>query len=270
MKKIIVIAFFLLSSCFNDPNYIRHKTVSLAKDSGFVEKIYHNYNFKIFTLQKIKNPKLPIRVYLEGDGKAYINSRLPSINPTPRSYFFVNLMFEDDYPNIIYIARPCQYFKDDSKCDIQYWTINRFSQEIINSVNEVLKNFKDKELELVGYSGGGQIALQLASKDNNKNIINIRTIAGNLDPDEFTNIHQVSKLEFAKLDFNRLSKIPQVHFVGTYDDIVPSSVSSRYIDKLESSNCTKIIEVNMATHYQGWSNWPSLIEQNLPSCRFKQ
>lgn len=262
-KKLILAAIFFVSGCHENFAEIRLKASEISSKSGFGEQIYQTENFKIYTLQKITDPKKPIRVYFEGDGKAFIRKHLVSANPTPTSYFLVKLLQRDDWPNIIYIARPCQYLEDD-KCDPKYWTNARFSNEIIDASNEVLQNFRTQKLELIGYSGGAAIAKHIAVR--NKNVLNFRSIAGNLDHETFTKVHHVLPLDESApdQDLDRLANIPQIHFIGEKDVIIPPNVSQSYLEKLPQKNCVEIFTVKNATHSKGWGErWQELLEMQI-------
>lgn len=267
MRKQIfpILTLIFVFSCSTNHQSITTKTSELAKSQGLEPKIYQTKNFKIFTLQKISDKNKPIRIYLEGDGRAFLNRNLASTNPTPTSYFLINLIKEDDSPNLIYIARPCQYL-DDQSCEQKYWTSDRFSAKIADSVNEVLQNFSTQKLQLIGYSGGGAIAKYLAVK--NKNVTSFRTISGNLDQKKFAEIHRVAVLDeaFIDNDLTKLATIPQIHFVGAEDKIIPPIIAKTYLQKLPQKDCIKIITIEKATHYQGWDKkWQKLLEIE-PTC----
>lgn len=261
--------FFLvfLISCAQNNQKIIEKTNDIFAKQKMLPQIYQTKNFTIFTAQKISDPKQDLRIYLEGDGKAYANDHGPSFDPTPTSYFLPNLIAQDNFANIIYIARPCQYITSQ-KCQEKYWTNARFAPEIIDAIDEILQNFPDKKLQLIGYSGGGAIAQYLAARHNN--ISNIRTIAGNLDHQKFCDIHAVPRLSGSlrsEENFYKLEKIPQIHFVGTKDKVVPPIIAQEYLEKLSQKNCTKIIEVEGAKHSLGWQEkWQGLLAMQ-PQCQ---
>ena len=229
-------------------------------------KIYKTKNFSIFTLKKITDPKKNLRVYIESDGKAFVTKRSPSLNPTPTSYFLINLIGEDDSSNILYVARPCQYqVSNQGFCSTnKYWTTNRFAPEVIQNMNEILANFSDYKIEIIGYSGGGQIAKHLTLL--NKNIINLRTIAGNIDQEEFAKIHNVPQLndDWSEADLSRISKVAQIHFVGDDDEVVPIIIAQKYLQKLTNKNCSKITQVKKVSHLEGWKvRWKELLEEKF-------
>ncbi len=244
---------FLITSCASKCNN-SYKNTCIKTNLDLGKKVYNTKNFPIFTLQKITNPKKPIRIYIEGDGHAYIDKYTPSFDPTP-SDFLLELVDEDNSENIVYIARPCQYI-DSKSCQATYWTDQRFSEKTISSIQEVINNFSEYELELVGYSGGATIVNHL----NSDKIKNIRTIAGNLDLKEFAKIHKISELSEPKVDYDRLAKIPQIHFIGKQDTIVPAGIFNAYKKHLSNSNCSRLVKVKGAGHQSGWdANWENFL-----------
>ncbi len=270
MKFLTIFLFVVIGSCAPNHLKISAKTSKIGLENGFETKTYQTKKFKIFTLQKISPSKSAtrktLRIYFEGDGKAFINRNLASSNPTPTSYFLVNLLLEDPAENIVYIARPCQ-FVDDTNCQEKYWTNARFAKEILDAVDEVVRKFGDFDLELIGYSGGAEIAKYVATK--NKNTLNLRTIAGNLDHKKFCETHKVTPLDQSFDDseiLQNLADIPQIHFIGNDDKIILPIISKSYADKLSKKSCVKIISVDKASHFNGWKNkWSSLL-QTQPSC----
>jgi len=266
MKKNCLLIIFLLTCCAPTRHEITLKTVEIGSAQGLSAKIYPTKNFQIFTLQKITNRTQPLHVYIEGDGRAFINRNLVSSNPTPTSFFLINLIKEDAAKNILYIARPCQYvdLAIDKKCEEKFWTTARFSAQVIDSIDEVLENFAEYKLELIGYSGGGAVAEYIAER--RKNIISFRTIAGNLDHQKFTEIHHVSKLDQSLTNQNlqALAAIPQIHFVGEKDKIIPRIVAESYVEKLPKKNCVKIVNVDEASHFKGWQGkWRDFLQMKI-------
>ncbi len=48
-------------------------------------------------------------VYIEGDGRAYVNRRTPSNDPTPGNPMALRLALADPSLRVLYLGRPCQY-----------------------------------------------------------------------------------------------------------------------------------------------------------------
>jgi hypothetical protein len=268
-KLLFLAALIIAASCVAYPNQIATKTTQIAALQNLSPKIYETKNFKIFTLQKITNPNQPLRIYFEGDGKAFTKKNVASPNPTPTSYFLINLIAQDSHPNIIYIARPCQ-FVEEKKCyrnnPEKYWTSERFSDEVLDSINEVVSEFSNFKLELIGYSGGATVAKYIAAKNQiaNHNIINFRTIAGNISNKKFSELHNVKELESPESDkiiLHQLENIPQIHFIGNDDEITPVALAKSYVDNLSRKDCVKIIHVEGVSHSSGWQNqWAELLK----------
>lgn len=274
MKKLLIFLLVLVTGCSANYKIVADKTSQIAAQRGLTPKIYHTQNFEIYTLQKISNSKENVRIYFEGDGKAFIKRNISSPNPTPTSDFLINLIAEDSSANLVYIARPCQFVKDKKCYGVgaeKYWTDSRFSKEVIDSINEVMMDFKDRNIELIGYSGGANIMKYAAqeSQKNYGNIVNLRSIAGNLDNEKFAQIHNTKadlEVDVDNKFFTKLSQIPQIHFVGGDDKTVPQSIAQSYFDKLPQKNCIKIIELPGVSHSEGWNEiWPGLLENN-PVC----
>ena len=273
-RNLAILIFIILSACIPIRSKIVERTEFKASKQGLVPKIYETEDFKIFTLQKITDPKENLRIYFEGDGKVFIGRNIISPDPTPTSYFLTDLILQDQSPNIVYIARPCQYVEDD-KChqfdSEEYWTSKRFSQQALNSTNAIVDKFSKFKLELVGYSGGAVFAQYVAALNQKQhhNIINIRTIAGNLDINKYSEIHKAKKIESPINNqeiLELLQNIPQVHFVGNEDEIIPQIVANSYLEKLPKKSCIKILEIEKANHEKGWKErWQELLAIN-PIC----
>lgn len=215
-------------------------------------------------------PNKTIRIYIEGDGKAWIRKGRPSFDPTPENRLVHHVMQEDQQIDTAYLGRPCQYMQT-SECRTRIWTFERYSKPIVelmnHSVDQIKKHGHYQKVELVGYSGGATIALLLASQRND--VVSVRTIAGNLDP-AFTNtFHGVSEMPNAMnpLDYKEaLSHIPQIHFYGSDDRIIPEQISRQYLSGMNTSKCITIKPV-AATHHSGWAeHWRELLKIK-PECR---
>ncbi|MBQ8869832.1 MAG: hypothetical protein IJ019_00465 [Alphaproteobacteria bacterium] len=68
--------------------------------------------FTLYSYQKITNTQSLVKLYIEGDGHAFNFHGQPSADPTPKSDFLKNIAFKDTNPNVVYLARPCQYILD--------------------------------------------------------------------------------------------------------------------------------------------------------------
>lgn len=201
-----------------------------------------------------------LRVYIEGDGHAWATSSQPSIDPTPHSSLMLRLAVNDAGP-AAYLARPCQ-FVTSSDCNPGVWTASRFSKTEMDSMNSALSGLKSRfmveSIELVGHSGGGEVALVLAAM--REDVEQVQTLAGNVDPIYWTTLHKLTPLKspITPLQFrDKLRGVPQRHIVGLNDLIVPPAVVEAYRAQLDGA-CVEVVEVN-ATHTDGYDAvWKSL------------
>lgn len=216
--------------------------------------VYQEIKTPYFTLaswQKTSKISDSQRIYIEGDGNAFTSSGIPSSNPTPKGTLLREIAFSDPASEVIYLARPCQFIKDAS-CRKEYWTTGRFAPEVISSYCSALQELSGnkKSLTLIGYSGGAMIAGLAAVKCPALNIRKVITIAGNLDHREWTSFHGdtplVHSLNLA--DFrNDFSRLPQHHFIGEKDDIIPPMLSKKAI-----TDQSTITVISKADHASGW------------------
>jgi dienelactone hydrolase len=223
--------------------------------------------FVLTTYSRVVQPHMPIRIYIEGDGSAWVSVNEPSLDPTPRRPTGLELAASDPAPNVVYIARPCQFTTTSTNrnCGVPYWTGKRFAPEVIDSMNKAVDHFAKRipgqSVELVGFSGGGAVAVMVAA--HRHDVASLRTVAGNLDDEYVNQLHSVSSMPESEnaIDFAReIGTVPQIHFSGAADTVVPPSVGQRFVDAVGSS-CGRLIVVPDVAHNDGWTHiWPTLLE----------
>lgn len=228
-------------------------------------------SFALTRYQRIRAPREPITVYIEGDGYAWMAPDVPSPDPTPLVPVGLALAARDASPNVVYLARPCQYNGlASARCSPRYWTSARFSPEVIEVYDTALTQLKEKTgvhgFNLVGFSGGGAIVLLLASQ--RRDVLSVRTVAGNLDHKQWTGIHEMSPLSEslnAADHAQALAAIPQLHFVGAEDAVMPVTVANAYQHRFHDTRCVHIVTVPGAAHTTGWTEqWPQLLSTQFP------
>lgn len=268
LLSLILITF--ISGCTGTFTTRYRMADALAEKNGFQSKIMKGGRFWLQTYQKITDSKLPYVVYLEGDGFAFKNKFAISDDPTPLRPTVLKLAVSDYRSNVIYVARPCQYVGAGVRdsCDNAYWTRKRLAPEVIDSINEVIKNIaQDHPIDLVGFSSGGGAAVLVASR--NDNVRSIITIAGLLDHKLFTEHHRVLDMigSMNPIDVaNKISNIPQIHLSGGRDTIIRPSIADAFI-KASNSKCIRHEIIPDATHNRGWQKvWGNIIN-NPPTCR---
>ncbi len=239
--------------------------VSLPSPEGFSYREIKTDDFSLASFARVGKKGAPLRIYIEGDGFAWINPRTPSVDPTPVETTVLDLAQKDTYPNVIYLARPCQYVFSRA-CGVYYWTNGRFDPKVVRSekqaISKLMSLYQAKTAELVGYSGGAAVAL-LAAKDMPE-ITRVVTVAGVLDHDAWTKHHGDTPLKGSlnPADYKeKLAKIKQVHYSGGLDKNVPSALTEKFVYALGKGGNADIIIVPNASHNKGWvENWRRLID----------
>ncbi len=241
MRKVFItiIGLCLLSAC-----------ISLKAPADFTERTFQSRTFKLVSWQKITDPTAPYKFYIEGDGYAFNRYGRPSANPTPRHSFLSGLAFNDPSPNVIYLARPCQYTNDDF-CTKRHWTTARFAPEVITALTDEIRHIApQKKLILIGYSGGAQVAGLIATTQPDLQIKKMITVAGNLDHEAWTTSKNFSPLsESMSLSAYRsaYAKLPQIHYVGARDTVIAPALTHSFV-----SNPNTIVILPNATRYTGF------------------
>ena len=221
---------------------------------------YAEIKTSVFTLaswQKITDKNAPYKIYIEGDGHAFNSRGRPTRNPTPQGTLARELAFGDMSPNVVYLARPCQYIKNDI-CAQRHWTNARFAPEVINSEYEAVKQIAgNNEVVLIGFSGGAQVAGLIAVLKPDVRVKKLITIAGNLDHLAWTEYHRLPPLnESLNLENYRaqFANIPQIHYAGSNDKIMPPELIKNFVIDED-----KVVTVQGATHNSGWQSVYSAI-----------
>lgn len=249
-----------------------------ARDAGFDKEYVNASGFELMTYRRftplekgnsLMGPET-IRIYIEGDGRAWETRSRLSDDPTPSDPIALGLATVDPSNNVAYIARPGQFTSPDATvCDSTYWSAKRFAPEVVETFDKIIDILKKKSgvknVELVGYSGGGAIAVLVAARRND--ITGLRTVAGNLNPKLLCSYHNVSQLDGSMYPLDvaqKVAQIPQRHFIGSKDNIVPSLIVESFVKKKGDTDCKSITIMDSATHKDGWrERWVELLSMPL-------
>ena len=238
MLKALIILFFV-AGC-----------TAIKAPTDFVYKEIPTRDFTLASWQKITDPFGTYKIYIEGDGYAFNAHGRATQDPTPKGTLVRELAFGDNNPNVVYLARPCQYIKSPI-CSKRHWTTARFAPEVINAEYEAIKNIAgDNPVILIGFSGGAQVAGLIASAKLGLNVKKVITIAGNLDHLAWTQYHNLPPLNESmnlKSYHKQFARIPQIHYVGSNDEVMPPLLVRDFVGK-----DTRVFEVRGATHNSGW------------------
>ena len=193
---LILISCLILFSCATPSEKFISKAEEMEFkgiiiDSGqFRHRIYVNNHIQKKSVQSV------IHVYLDGDGTPWEKNRWITDDPTPRNHLILRMMEQDPSPAIL-LGRPCYLGLNQSTvCHNKYWTSHRYSQQIVSgmikALNAWLQSRHYKKVVLIGYSGGGALAMLMASSV--KSIDSVVTVAANLDVVAWSRLHGYSPL----------------------------------------------------------------------------
>ena len=250
--SLFCVAVAMISGCATAP----------VPPPGFVERTLRTDVFPILVWEKLSDSNAYIRAYIEGDGHAFNAFGRPSSDPTPKDTLVRRMAFGDPHPNVIYLARPCQFNTKVPACTKEVWTTARFSQAVIDAEVDALKELAgNRETVLIGFSGGAQVAGLMSVLDKDLKVRKLVTVAGNLDHEAWCRQHKMSMLDgsLSLADFREeYISIPQAHFVGENDAVVNPFLTREFI-----KDPGRIREVKGASHAKGWdAAFPAIWEEN--------
>lgn len=215
-------------------------------------------------------------VYLEGDGFAYVSAHQPSMDPTPTDPLALRLALRHSGTEAVaWLGRPCQYAVPSHKrnCDVRYWTSHRYAPEAVDSLSAAIDQLKQRtqasRVILVGYSGGGAMAVLLAAR--RADVAGVATIVANLDLGYWTRRDGLSPLT-GSLDpadvAQQLGRMPQIHFAGGADKTVGPDVTQSFISHLPPGAPARIVVREGYTHICCWADdWSSAALEGLTDPR---
>ncbi|MDR3203352.1 MAG: alpha/beta hydrolase [Deltaproteobacteria bacterium] len=208
-----------------------------------------------------------LAVYLEGDGRAVVGGR-PSQDPTPVQAQSLELAFLDPSPLVLYLARVGQFMPAYAGPQYQtYWSNGRLAPEVVEAASRAIDEVKSKtgatRIHLVGFSGGGGLAVLLA--ESRSDVVSLVTVAGLLDTEWWVQNSGWLPLTGSLNPASRASSIvliPQIHFYGLNDRIITPDMSLRFSKLAPFQSFSR--EGLALDHYRGWTAaWPNLLKNRV-------
>ena len=270
----IALLALLLSACaYFDRDGDRERLLARAGAQGWTFATVEAGPFTLFTGARRSAGASTLTVYIEGDGRSWRDPYTPSDDPTPARPLGLRLAMADPAPNILYLARPCQYqgLARSAGCDVAVWTTHRLAPEVISSLSAAIDRAKEARgigsIELIGYSGGGSAAVLLAARRTD--VTRIVTIAANLDLGLWARLARVRPLGGSldpAAEARAVGHIPQVHLAGADDEIVPAAVQRSFASKARV-DARAVREVTGYTHdccwHEGWTERIAALRASL-------
>ena len=203
----------------------------------------------------------PLYVFIEGDGSPWSsNGTRVSNDPTPHHPLALALAAQTPR-SIMYLGRPC-YFqaRQEDNCQSRAWTSERYSSQTAASMAAVINHFNDshpsRNVVLIGYSGGGVLAVLIAPLVPASEVV---TIAANLDVDAWTRRHGYMPLDGSLNPAARPpldARVREWHLVGDRDRVAPPRLSQRYLDRVSPDH---VWHYSTFDHVCCWAQqWPGI------------
>lgn len=197
--------------------------------------------YTLITYQHLSDPTSPIHIYIEGDGNSFNARGVPTSDPTPNGTLVRDMATRDVSPNVVYLARPCQYIMSPA-CTKSDWTDGRFSPDIIDSMTRAIKTLaQNRPIVLIGYSGGAMVSGIIIHQNPDMNVAHWITVAGVLNHADWTTYFGDKPLS-KSLNITALPHAPQTHYIVSGDRVVPNRLSQKWV------GTEKLIEIPNATH----------------------
>ena len=243
------------AACASPSSHFSRRVVALGLEEGRVR----GEPFEHLLVRSPSPAGARLHVYLEGDGTPWLGG-LPARDPTPRRPLALSLMAQDPAASL-YLGRPCYHgVGEGPSCPDTLWTSARYSETVLTSMAAAIRRIVAaegiQELVWFGYSGGGTLAVLLASRVPQS--VAVITVAANLDIDAWTDLHGDRRL-VGSLNPVRQPPLPdrivQIHYTGGRDRVVPAEIVRRGV----TGGARLVVEPRF-DHVCGWAaSWPRIL-----------
>lgn len=201
----------------------------------------------------------PLAVFIEGDGVPWRGGMEPSLDPTTGDPIALKLLGQTPQ-SAAYVSRPCYQEMTGPRCTPDRWTMQRYSDEIVSSMTQAVRTAAARanvrSVLLVGYSGGGVLAVLIAERLDN--VAGVITVGANLDTDAWTQHHGYLPLTGS---LNPASSTaghpwPETHLYGARDTVVPPATAAAYFKRFPHAQQQIMDDYD---HLCCWvEQWPAL------------
>lgn len=288
LSVILMMCSLALSGCFAKQTIGEQAANRLANPAFMNKRTLEAGDFVLTLYERIHDRGGIADLYIGGDDPEIAYDGMSG------SLIGLHLASRDKAKNVIFIARPCQFdvgankwlssYQDkDQSCDLKYLKTARFAPEVIASYNAALDELRARwgitGFNLYGHSGGGVIGALLASERHD--ILSLTTVSSMLDNVAYS----AAKSKEGKGWYNQyqpltdslnaadiaaqLSALPQYHYIGGADEVVPPAALFGYLKNIGLTNCVHYTMIQENGYTAGWvDKWPDLLKDK-PVCRGK-
>ncbi|MEM1436078.1 MAG: hypothetical protein AAGG11_18630 [Pseudomonadota bacterium] len=179
-------------------------------------------------------------VLIDGDGRAFLTPTRVAADPTPRrSWLYDQIGPLQAIAETQYLGRPCYWQTADPACHPRFWTTHRYSSVVRDSLRVAIESIAadGARLILVGYSGGGYLAIRLAQRLPTS-VGALVTIAAPMNPSAWTAHHGYTPLVDADAAPPGDLPLPQRcqrHLIGSRDRELPLALTRTWLPPVTES-----------------------------------
>jgi dienelactone hydrolase len=257
MLLLLVVA--TLAACVSPAQRIDHE----AQAAGLSRSLVQGTAFRHLIYARAAANAAKLTVFIEGDGIPWSGGRIPASDPTTRNPVALRMLIASREP-AIYVTRPCYNEVADGACEAQPWTFARYSEGTVASMAKAIDDYaraaRAPELRIIGYSGGGVLAVLIAERLTN--VSAVVTIAANLDVAAWATHHGYLPLT-QSLDPAGSARVhgwKEVHLQGGRDATVPRETTRAYFERFPAA---KAIAFEDYDHVCCWLRDWDEIEQRI-------
>jgi hypothetical protein len=260
MQRALVIVICLLAASCSSTDRID----DLASKGGLERVVIDADGYA--SLLYLKRGAGPLFVFLEGDGAPWRGGVAPSEDPTTSHPVALEMLLRTPGAGA-YVGRPCYHRLEDPRCTSDDWTHGRYSEAVVSSMADAVRQaamlLDARGLEIVGYSGGGVLAVLIAERLDG--VEGLTTIGANLDIDAWTAHHRYLPLERSlnPARSERAHPWREVHLQGARDTRVPPATTAEYFARYPNAQRRIIDDFD---HVCCWVEaWPQLLAEDPES-----
>jgi hypothetical protein len=232
----------------------------MAETAGLSRNVIDAGGFPtLIYMKRVNQPAdAPYTIFLEGDGRPR-EGNAPSTDPTTHNPLALKLLLRTPQQGA-YVARPCYQELLVPECTPELWTSARYSERVVssmaNAIRQVAQHADAQKIVLVGYSGGGTLAVLIAERLDN--VAAVITISANLDTEAWTDQQQYLPLDQSlnPATSTRPHPWPEIHLHGGRDSVVPVATTAAYFQRYPMAQNMLIEKYD---HVCCWvDRWPTL------------
>jgi hypothetical protein len=255
---ICLLATLTLTSCLG----LNERAIRLAGRHGLVSAVVDGTHYRHQIFFQPGTDRDALFVFIDGDGSPWSRGGVePARDPTPHRAIALELATSTPH-SVLYLGRPCYFTVHfDSACSARIWTSERYSQAVVESlaavVNRFAAEYRYRRTVLIGYSGGGTLAVLMAPYIASVRVV---TIAANLDIAAWASFHNYLPLTGS---LNPATQPPlahpsrQLHLVGGRDLNVPEAINQRFFESLRAEQIWRFANFD---HVCCWvEQWSSIL-----------